>query len=119
MQEFFCYTTVFNAIELFSVARSDAEYRAIEHAMSAMKILGLNAKNAKRYGNLFSSGTRLPRMNTLIAGICLESKLPVLTGRPEEFNGLKELVVIPASVLGKNLNAGNSMKKSASHRRGN
>jgi predicted nucleic acid-binding protein len=97
MRTFFCYTTVFNAIELFSIAKTERERNAVEHAMSAMKILGLNPKNAKRYGDLLASGARLPRMNVLIAGVCLESKLPVLTGQPKEFHGVKELVVIPTS----------------------
>jgi predicted nucleic acid-binding protein len=97
--KFFCYTTVFNAIELFSVARTDEERKAVEYAMSAMKILGLNAKNAKKYGGLLACDVRLPRMNTLVAGICLESRLPVLTSRPDEFRGVKELTVVPASKL--------------------
>ncbi|MBI1805752.1 MAG: hypothetical protein HYR76_01720 [Ignavibacteria bacterium] len=46
MQKFFCYTTVFNAIQLFALARTEKERRVIEDSMSAMKILGLNAKNA-------------------------------------------------------------------------
>ena len=99
MWKFFCYTTVFNAIELFSVAQTEKERKAVEHTMSAMKILGLNAKNAKRYGALLANGIELPRMNVLVAGICLESRLPVLTSQPREFRGVKELVIVPVSKL--------------------
>ena len=99
MWNFFCYTTVFNAIELFSIAKNDKERKAVEHAMNAMKILGLNAKNAKKYGDLLASGPRLQRMNTLVAGVCLESRLPLLTGQPKEFQGVKGLVIVPASKL--------------------
>ena len=99
MQKFFCYTTVVNVIELFSIARTGRERKALEHAMSAMKILGLNARNAKRYGELLARRLPLPRMNALIAGVCLESKLPVLTGRPREFRGVKGLVIVPGSLV--------------------
>ena len=94
MELSFCYTTVFNAVELFSVARTPQEINAVENAMHAMKILGLNAKNAKRYGALLSRKVKLPRMNALIAGLCLESKLPVLTGSPKEFRGVEGLVIV-------------------------
>ncbi len=49
MGKFFCYATVFHAIELFSLARSKQEEKAIEDAMSAVKVLGLNPKNARAY----------------------------------------------------------------------
>ena len=55
MNTFFCYTTVFNAIEAFSAARSEREIQAVDDAMSAMKVLGLNAKSAKAVGKIFSS----------------------------------------------------------------
>ena len=95
----FCYTTVFNAIELFSLARNERERRLIENALSAMKILGLSAKSAKKHGRWVANGMRLPRMNALIAGLCLESGLPILTGQPNEFRGVKGLVIMPVSKL--------------------
>jgi predicted nucleic acid-binding protein len=105
MQKFFCYTTIFNAMELFSIARNEKERRAVEQSMSAMKILGVNAKSAKYYGKLIAEGMKLPRMNALIAGICLESKLPVLSGQPKEFSGVKQLRIVPSGVVKKGLSA--------------
>lgn len=100
MRKFFCYTTVFNAIELFSLAVNKHHVKAIEQTLSAFKILGLNARSAKTYGALLTGGLKLPRSNIFIAGLCLESKLSILTGQPEEFHGVKGLVVIlPSMVL--------------------
>jgi predicted nucleic acid-binding protein len=99
MQKFFCYTTVFNAIELFSIARTPGEVRAVEQVLSAMKILGLNARSAPRHGALLGRGSRLPRMNALVAGMCLETRLPILTGHPREFSGVHALVVIQARAV--------------------
>ena len=97
MNVFFCYTTVFNAIEAFSVARSDKEIQAVDDAMSAMKVLGLTQREQK-LSEIFSRVT--VRRNTgsygLIAGVCRESKLPILTLNPERFSGIKQLRVIPA-----------------------
>jgi predicted nucleic acid-binding protein len=98
MNNFFCYTTVFNAIEAFSAARSEKEIQAVDDAMSAMKVLGLNAKSAKVMGTLFSgnSSKKHRDLRILIAGVCRESKLPILTLNPRRFSGIKQLRVIPA-----------------------
>ena len=101
MQKFFCYTTVFNAIELFSLAESQKEILKIEDTMQAMKVLGLNAKNAKAYGTILATNGNLPRYNTLIAGLCLESKLPIVTSRSKEFRGMEQLHIISASLMKK------------------
>lgn len=94
MGKYFCYTTVFNAIEIFSLASNKKELDAMERSLSAMKILGLNAKHAKQYGTLLASGKKLPRMNGLIACMAAESKLPILTAMPQEFRGAKGLAIL-------------------------
>ncbi len=99
MKKFFCYTTVFNAIELFSLARTRRELRAVEASMSAMKILGLNPKTARMHGALLAGHAGFPPMDLLVAGICLESGLPLLTGRHPAFRAVKGLTVIPARMV--------------------
>ncbi len=98
MNVVFCYTTVFNAIEAFSAARSDKEIQAVDDAMSAMKVLGLNAKSAKVIGRMFSDrrSKKHGDLSALIAGVCMESKLPILTLNPARFSGIKQLRIIPA-----------------------
>ncbi|MBI3195694.1 MAG: hypothetical protein HYZ34_14690 [Ignavibacteriae bacterium] len=99
MQKYFCYTTVFNAIEVFSIAKTATERTAAEDAMSVLKILGLNAKSAPNYAPLFN-GKNLRRMNPLVAGLCLESKLPILTRQLSEFRKVHGLTVItPNDIL--------------------
>lgn len=99
MSRFFCYATVFQAMELFSFARSHSEVTAVEDSMAAMKILGVNAKTAKTYGALLARGKSLDRWNILVAGLCLESRLPLLTGRKKEFSGVRGLVLIPPELM--------------------
>ncbi|HTY10137.1 MAG TPA: PIN domain-containing protein [Bacteroidota bacterium] len=104
MNVFFCYTTVFNAIEAFSVARSKKEIQAVDDAMSALKVLGLNSKSAKAAGRFFSvvGSGKLNEMPALIAGLCIESKLPIVTLNPRRFAGVKQLRVVPALMLDRN-----------------
>lgn len=99
MSKFFCYTTVFQAIELFSLVKSEKEHKAIEDSMAAMKIMGLNPKQARKYGELLASSKRVETLNVLIAGLCRESKLPLLTDRKQDFKGIKGLVVIPTRLI--------------------
>lgn len=94
MRKFFCYATVFQAIELFSLAETEKEHKAIEDSMAAMKIMGLNPKQAQKYGTLLTSSKRLDTLNVLIAGLCLESGLPILTDRKQDFKGIKNLRII-------------------------
>ncbi|MGA7160360.1 MAG: type II toxin-antitoxin system VapC family toxin [Bacteroidota bacterium] len=105
MNVFFCYTTAFNAIEAFSFARSDEEIQAVDDAMSAMKVLGLNAKSAKVVGSIFSKidSTKKRDLAVLIAGVCRESKLPIVTMNPQRFSGIKQLRVITAVKLARYL----------------
>jgi predicted nucleic acid-binding protein len=74
MNAFFCYTTVFNAVEAFAAARSDKEIQAIDDAMSAMKVLGFSAKSSKAVGKIVAgvSGRSLHRKQ--IAACDNESK---------------------------------------------
>lgn len=99
LSTYFCYTTVFQAIELFSFAKTEAEFKAVEDAMASVKLLGLNPKNARRYGMLLGEDRKRDRLALLIAGLCLESKLPLLTNRRKEFAGFRGLQLIPASGL--------------------
>ncbi len=99
MEKYLCYTTVFNAIELFSSARTAAESRTIEQTLGAMKLLGLNARVAKRLGHLFRKHPKSSFRDLLVAGVCLEGKLPLLTRSAKRFHDINGLRIIEPSVL--------------------
>lgn len=90
----FCYTTVFQAVEVFAAMRTPRERDAAGDAMSAMKILGLNPKNAARYADLVVRHPRHRTTDLLTAGLCLDSGLPLLTGRAKNFRNIEGLVVV-------------------------
>lgn len=96
VSRFFCYTTVFNAIELFSLCRTAGEVRAAEDAMHAIKLLGLNAKSAMNIAPLFRQLQGRP-LRALVAGLCIESRLPLLTTSPGRYQGIAKLRVYNAA----------------------
>ena len=96
-REYFCYTTVFNAIELFGAAKSLKEKESVRHAMDALKVLGISPKSAKNIGEVVSSTKK--DYTALIAGICLEAKLPIASMRPKQYIKVKALKVLPIKTL--------------------
>ena len=98
---FFCYTTVFNVIEAFSLCRSEEEIEAVESSMHALKILGLNGKSGKNLGLVRAENRTVRDLDLLIAGLCMESKLPLLTGRPKRYTRVKGLRMIPSLAVKK------------------
>jgi len=101
LQKFFCYTTVFQAIEAFSFGRSARELQAIDDAMASLKVLGLNPKNARRYGGLIREKGKKNQWSALIAGMCDESRLPILTDRVRDFRDFPGLVIVPTRMVAK------------------
>lgn len=99
MGEFLCYTTVFNAVELFALARNARERGAMEDMLGGMRILGLNAKSAPQIGEILKASRRRDLNAVLIGGLCRESRLGLLTGRPGAYRGIRGLRVIPSRVI--------------------
>ena len=101
MNRYFCYTTVFNALEAFSMARSKKEIQAVDDAMSALKVLGLNAKSAKSMAEISRDriSDRKRVLPALIAGVCIESRLPIVTMNPKRLSRIKHLNVLSAEKI--------------------
>ncbi len=101
MSMFFCYTTVFNAIELFSFCSTEEEREAVESSLQTVKVLGLNGKSGKKIGILRGHTRRSKEddLRLLIAGVCLESRLPLLTGRGTVMRKYRPLIVVPSKLL--------------------
>ncbi len=97
--QYFCYTTIIGAAELFSRAGTRRQRLAVEHALSAVKILGINARSARRLGELLRRYRGHPAATLFVAGMCLESGLPLATLRPESFAGIRGLRVLDARGL--------------------
>jgi len=97
LSEYFCYTTVFNAVELFASARTKKETRRVEDVLSAVKILGMNGRNAKKFASLEGFRRASVPLETMIAGICIEAGLPLMTRRRDLFGKFRKLKVVHAA----------------------
>jgi hypothetical protein len=96
----FCYTTVFHAIEAFSVCQTDEERRSLEETMRGMKLLGLNAKSGKSIGAMFGAEGTARDLHRLAAGVCIESRLPMVSTRRGAYANIAGLTVIgPEAVV--------------------
>ncbi len=67
--------------------------------MAAMKLLGLNPKNARKYGELLAAKRKTSDWNILIGGLCVESKLPMLTDRKKDFAGISGLQIVTTQTI--------------------
>ncbi|MBS1912108.1 MAG: hypothetical protein JST22_08990 [Bacteroidetes bacterium] len=78
-----CFTTFINAAELYALPRDDAERRTIERALFGIKILGASGRYAKTIGRILSSlvspDAITPYRTAIIAAMCHEGRLPVVT----------------------------------------
>lgn len=90
-------TTTVDAFELLSGARSPSSARHVKALIAALRILpvdlaaGEAAAEARRH--LESSGTSMGMADYLIAGVCLERGLPLLTGNRTHFERVPDLVL--------------------------
>jgi predicted nucleic acid-binding protein len=71
MGRYFCYTTVFNAVELFALAGTKRERERALEAIGAIKVLGLSSRSALLVGGLVARYSRRKDNNIMIAGMCL------------------------------------------------
>ncbi len=97
MRASFCYTTVFNAAELFALCRTTRQRQAVRRMLTGLKVLGLNGRSGRTVGRMIPDRQRTgPALLTaMIAGLCVESGLPLVTGRPQRYQGIHGLRLLP------------------------
>lgn len=96
LSKYFCYTTVLNTIELFSLCKSDSEKNNLAEALTSLKILGMNPKPSKLYSNFYAKARKknVNKNYAYIAGLCCISKLPLATLRRTKYKWTKELQIL-------------------------
>ncbi|MBS1903699.1 MAG: hypothetical protein JSS75_08360 [Bacteroidetes bacterium] len=74
-----CYTTMYNALELFAQAASAPERAAIKSMLMAVRVLGFNARTAEPFAELRSMHPDISEREMMVLGMARASKLVVLT----------------------------------------
>jgi tRNA(fMet)-specific endonuclease VapC len=89
------FTSAISAFELYSGAKSEKQIHAVEALLQAMVVFPLSMDAARRAGhirrNLDRDGKTVPMADSLIAGICLEQKLTLLTRNKKHFERIPNL----------------------------
>lgn len=111
---FECYATVINAYELYNGAKTEKKILEADAILAPIKILSLRADYPKRIGMLSVALRRrnldISEFDKLIAGICLENRMPIVTRNTEHFDRVPDLLVIPAEVVEAYEDAGEIVK---------
>jgi predicted nucleic acid-binding protein len=81
------------------LAEGELEKERVKDTLAVLKILGVNARSAPRMAEALAVSRDHDKIRSLIAGVCLESRLPLLTGMRKEFEHFPGLVLIHPDTL--------------------
>jgi hypothetical protein len=104
LSEGVCYTTMYNALEIFRLARNEAEREAVKNMLSVVRVLGFNYRYAEQFARTSREveevmKTDLTEREALIIGMARVSKLVILTreyyDRYSSLGGV-EVAAVPA-----------------------
>jgi predicted nucleic acid-binding protein len=84
LRRYTCYTTMLNAYELLHAARNEEEQQHIYSALSLVRVLGFNSRNAVPFAALSQQierdhGVQLSMRDAFVIGMAQQSKLSILT----------------------------------------
>ena len=108
LSEGVCYTTMYNALEIFRLAKSEGEREIVKNMLSVVRVLGFNYRYAEQFALIIKeieqkSGTDITQRETLIIGMAKTSKLTILTReyyeRYQSLQGVdvaREAVTVPS-----------------------
>lgn len=94
LREGVCYTTMYNALEIFRLAKNEAEREVVKNMLSVVRVLGFNYRYAEQFALIIKeievqSDTEITEREALIIGMAKTSKLTILTR--EYFDRYKSL----------------------------
>lgn len=84
LSEGVCYTTMYNALEIFRLAQNETERDVVKQLVSVVRVLGFNFRYAEQFAPIVQSieqqsNTELTQREALIIGVAKTSKLIILT----------------------------------------
>lgn len=102
---FVCYTSVICASELFEMSGSKRMIKKIKDSFWGINILGIPFRYSERIGevsrNLKKEGVKYSLRDSIIAAMCLETKLPLLTSVKKKYKIYSEIFGL--QLINKNL----------------
>ena len=94
------FTSVVNAAELLAAVRGDKERFLVESVLGGIHVLGFHQRYARRFGALADGRTDARYLrDCMVAGCCLEARMPLVTGIPKRYRDFQHLTILDASEL--------------------
>jgi len=94
-----CYTTMYNALELFRASRTKEENDAIMQVLMSVRVLGFNSRFAQNFADMAKEvekkGIILSQREAMIVGMAKASKLTILT--TDFFDRYKAIGTVPVA----------------------
>ena len=94
-----CYTTMYNALELFRAAKTKEESDAVMQMLICVRVLGFNSRTAQSFAETAreveeKTGMILSHRELMMIGLARTSKLTILTKEHfERYNASKAVAV--------------------------
>jgi len=93
-----CYTTMYNALELFRAAKTKQESDAILQMLMVVRVLGFNARYAQSFSEAATeiekkTGISLSNREAMMIGMAKISKLSIIT--KDFFDRYKSMEAVP------------------------
>lgn len=95
-----CFTSVLNASELIALTRTNAERQHAESVLWGLKVLGFHHKYSLNFGDVHRQAAaaaapgEISLRNSMVAGICSLSDLPLITYNPTVYRVYKDLRLV-------------------------
>lgn len=96
MQKGICFTSVFNASELFMLAKTDLEKNKIRDLLNALKVLGLHSRYSLSVSACRDNFDNI--RDALFYILAEQNRLIIVSNHPEKYAGLKVKSVHPEMI---------------------
>jgi len=94
-----CFTSVLNAAELLAAADSVLARTAAEEVLGGIQVLGFHQRYARRFGEFAARVPGLPMRHAMVAGVCVENDLPLVSFAAKQYGAYPHLIRIDAEAL--------------------
>jgi hypothetical protein len=93
MQKGICFTSVFNASELFMLAKTDLEKNKVRDLLNALKVLGLHSRYSLSISDCKNNFDNI--RDALFYILAEQNRLIIVSNHPEKYTGLKVKSIHP------------------------
>jgi predicted nucleic acid-binding protein len=104
LEMFSCYTSTVTVFELYTGVKTEQHRQSVRNVLRFLEgILPIDIQAAETAGEIASrlllKNQRIGEIDSLIAGVCLNHGMPIITRNVKHFQRVPNLIVIPANIV--------------------